>query len=931
MAQTDGTDNGVAAAADVEFRVPTCQSCGGSIHDAARFCAACGAAVRRGMPSATFSDAETMTSDGQSTDLTRLQPGSSRPPSTQAGWLASSDSGHGRFEPGTLLDGRYRIVDRKGQGGMGEVYRADDLKLGQPVALKFLSASLEADPIRLAQFHSEVRLARQVAHKNVCRMYDVGEAGGLPFLTMEYVDGEDLASLLRRIGRLPEDKALDLARQLCAGLAAAHERGILHRDLKPANVMIDGQGHVRITDFGLAAVAGAAGQSRAGTPAYMAPELLAGGEATIQSDIYALGLVLYELFTGRRAYQAQSIAELVQQQNEAHLTPPTTVVRDLDPAIERAILRAIEREPGLRPRSALAVAASLPGGDPLAAALAAGETPSPEMVAAAGERTAIARPYAVAGTIGVVLLLIASAFTSVERRTLSRAALEMPPEVLLDRAQQVLEAAGYPARAANRRWEFTLDGDVIAYSIEHPEVAAERDIFTSRPGVLRFQLRTSPRLLAPLNPLGRVTMDDPPFEVSGMTEVVLDADGRLLTLHAVPPQKDPEAGSASPDWTPLFRLAGLDQGALREVPPEWLPRGNADARVAWQGLDPEGSSSIRVEAAAWHGRPIYFQVIGAWTRPDRMEEASISRGARVLNALAVLATVFLIAASLFVARMNVRAGRGDWTGAWRLAAVAAVAQLITWAFNDPHVGNPSLEVSRFFSSIGEALFAGGLLFVMYLVVEPAVRRYWPDGLLGWTRLLQGRFVDARVGRDVLVGLAAGALMRALVVARDPLQWMLGAHYPAAAFGNTRYFEGTHYVLGLFVSLLAFQAVFSAMWCVLTIVGLKRLIGRMWMVGVAATLVFVFLAARDLFVGAPGHAWLNLVIAVAVVGILTVLAIRVGLLATTACFFTNYVISATPWTFDASAWYFPQSAVALAVICGLALFSGYAARTGPSAR
>jgi serine/threonine protein kinase len=150
---------------------------------------------------------------------------------------------------------------------MGEVYRADDLKLGQPVALKFLPSSLEADPVRLAQFLSEVRLARQVAHKNVCRMYDVGEVDGLPFLTMEYVDGEDLASLLRRIGRLPEDKALDLARQLCAGLAAAHEKGILHRDLKPANVMIDGQGQVRITDFGLAAVAGASGQSRAGTPA----------------------------------------------------------------------------------------------------------------------------------------------------------------------------------------------------------------------------------------------------------------------------------------------------------------------------------------------------------------------------------------------------------------------------------------------------------------------------------------------------------------------------------------------------------------------------------------------------------------------------------------------------------------------------------------
>jgi serine/threonine-protein kinase len=157
-------------------------------------------------------------------------------------------------------------------GGMGEVYRADDLRLGQPVALKFLPATLERDPVRLAQFHNEVRLSRQIAHKNVCRMYDIGEADGLPFLTMEYVDGEDLSTLLRRIGRLPEDKALDIARQLCAGLAAAHERGVLHRDLKPANVMIDGHGQVRVTDFGLAAISGQVDQVRVGTPAYMAPE-----------------------------------------------------------------------------------------------------------------------------------------------------------------------------------------------------------------------------------------------------------------------------------------------------------------------------------------------------------------------------------------------------------------------------------------------------------------------------------------------------------------------------------------------------------------------------------------------------------------------------------------------------------------------------------
>src|SRR6185369_5619874 len=189
---------------------------------------------------------------------------------SDSGWLSSSDSiSHGRFAPGALLDGRYRIIGLLGKGGMGEVYRADDLRLGQPVALKFLPDGLRDEPVRLAQFHNEVRTARQVSHPNVCRVYDIGEIDGQLFITMEYVDGEDLSVLLRRIGRVPEDKALEIARQICAGLAAAHERGVLHRDLKPANIMLDGAGKVRIMDFSLAAV-GEVKDIRAGTPAYMA-------------------------------------------------------------------------------------------------------------------------------------------------------------------------------------------------------------------------------------------------------------------------------------------------------------------------------------------------------------------------------------------------------------------------------------------------------------------------------------------------------------------------------------------------------------------------------------------------------------------------------------------------------------------------------------
>jgi serine/threonine-protein kinase len=277
-----------------------------------------------------------------------------------------------RFAPGTLLAGRYRLVAAAGRGGMGEVYRADDLTLGQPVALKFLPPHLADDPDRLARFRKEVAVARRVSHPNVCRVHDLAEADGQPFLTMEYVDGEDLASLLRRIGRVPEDKAIAIARELCWGLAAVHEQGLVYRDLKPANVMLDGRGKVRLTDFGLAAAAEdlSAAELRAGTPAYMAPEQLAGNAVTARSDLFALGLVLYELFTGKKAFTGLD--------RDTPPNTPSSHLSGLDPAVERVILRCVQRDPKDRPASALAVAAALPGSDAQAAALAAGETPWPQ-------------------------------------------------------------------------------------------------------------------------------------------------------------------------------------------------------------------------------------------------------------------------------------------------------------------------------------------------------------------------------------------------------------------------------------------------------------------------------------------------------------------------------------------------------------------------
>ena len=306
--------------------MPACAGCGCEVAEQNRFCPSCGVPVASdAFATQTVAAAATPRRAPSSGSRTALRSSSSR------------SVNEGRFAPGALLAGRYRIVALLGKGGMGEVYRADDLQLDQQVALKFLPESLAENPEAIARFRNEVRTARQVSHPNVCRVYDLAEIEGLYVLSMEYVDGEDLGSLLRRIGRLPGDKALEIARKLCAGLAAAHEKGVLHRDLKPANIMLDGRGQVLLTDFGLAGLAGEieGSEVRNGTPAYMAPEQLAGLEVTVKSDIYALGLVLYEIFTGKLPFESATLAGLIQARAESAPVSPATLVSDLDPAVEK--------------------------------------------------------------------------------------------------------------------------------------------------------------------------------------------------------------------------------------------------------------------------------------------------------------------------------------------------------------------------------------------------------------------------------------------------------------------------------------------------------------------------------------------------------------------------------------------------------------------
>ena len=257
---------------------------------------------------------------------------------------------HPAFASGEVFANRYRMIERIGSGGMGDVWRADDLVLDTPVALKVI---LSATPEAREGIVREVRLARQITHPSVCRVFDVGESGGVIFFSMELVRGEDLAALLRRVGRLPQEKVIEIGRQLCAGLAAAHAQGVLHRDLKPANVLIDDDGFVRISDFGIAIpITEARRHSFTGTPAYMAPEQRTPGAAVSErTDVYSLGLVLYDLLVGAHVRHRAKDA--------TPLPHPSTLLTNVDPQLDRLIMAALSHDPNDRPASVVEMASVL--------------------------------------------------------------------------------------------------------------------------------------------------------------------------------------------------------------------------------------------------------------------------------------------------------------------------------------------------------------------------------------------------------------------------------------------------------------------------------------------------------------------------------------------------------------------------------------------
>ena len=891
-----------------------CESCG-TVSEAGRFCASCGAPL------------DALATVGAVAATPPKPPKAPKTPSAKPRLSSGGLASEGRFLPGTLLAQRYRIVALLGKGGMGEVYRADDLTLDQPVALKFLPEAAARDEDTLARFRNEVRTARRVSHPNVCRVYDVGEIDGLTFLSMEYVDGEDLGSLLRRIGRLPGDKGMEIARQLCAGLAAAHREGVLHRDLKPANVMLDGRGRAVITDFGLAGFADQIQglEVRSGTPAYMSPEQLAGKEVTVRSDIYSLGLVFYEIFTGKRAFEAETLGELVRVRSEKPPSKPSSQVKDLDAAVERVILRCLEPEPPDRPTTALAVAAALPGGDPLLAALAAGETPSPEMVAAAGETEGIRPRVAVAGLAAVFAGIAIVAFVGLQVSGLRMMDAPLPPEVLTAKAQEIIKSLGYSDRPVDdaAQWYYNTDFTDYVHDHDNPRPNWPK-VLSEPPLVLQYGYRQSPVYLDPegyqgmsLTP-GVVQFDDPPAIQSGMINIILDSQGRLTYLQAIPKEVEPNPPPAAPvNWKPLFAAAGLDPAGFQPVEPQWLSLAAFDARAAWTGAWPASSRPLRIEAAAWRGRPVYFSEVGPWTTPNRMQSSNTKAAQHASQILAVIIAILLLAGGAWIARRNYVAGKSDLHGAFRLASAVFLIEIVIWVCRDHFI--PTLATfGRFVLAASTGLFISASIWMLYLALEPYVRRHWPQAIISWSRLMAGRLRDPLVGRDVLWGVLLGVVWSVVVSAGFLALKREGA---TPQLASTSLLVGGRQVVGIWL-LNVVQSILGTLEFFFVLFLLRVLLRNKWLAIVCFVALWTTLNTLQ-----GDHPQIMAPVWLVVFSIAAFAVSRFGLITLAVAIFTANVLLRLPFTLDVSIWYASSAFAVLLSFVALAAWGFYTSLAG----
>ena len=682
----------------------------------------------------------------------------------------------------------------------------------------------------------------------------------------------------------------------------------------------------------------------------MAPEQQEGREVTTRTDVYALGLVLYEMFTGKRALTVDGALLGGRAQNSAPPASPSTHIPDLDPAIERVILRCLERDPARRPPSAIAVAAALPGGNPLAAAIAAGETPSPDMVAAAGEPGTLSPAIGALCFAGVLIGLILLAPLMRDVSLIGLTKIELGPQALTERAHTVLRNLGYADPAADEAVGYTTDIDYLQYIDEHDRSATRwRALAASQPPALLFWYRQSPRPLVPIGGTNIVTRLNPPTTRSGMVSLTLDRTGRLVSLLAVPAQTATIAGK-------LCRVRCRRQ---RQI-------GNrCSRRLAWQSRSSRrrsrngcrrssrtrgqhGRARIPIAATCRFGskrRPLWGSRCTSRssrrgpvpTNEDRGPVSTSGERVGLLMRTAVAPLAFAVA--VLLALRNLRLGRGDRRGALRLsifilAAGAASNALETGDLQVLTKGPP------------DVVFVPAFVWLLYIALEPHIRRVWPETMIGWSRLLAGSVRDPLVGRDVLVGVLV-AIGNGLIFGLHTLlrRWSgRPPQFPVGASGNpfdgmaasSDLLLGGRYALSRIVGsvvsipvLLGTMVTFLLLFVLFVLLRRRSLAMAAMILGL--TVIYVVTHGGWLLANAPADYFApsvaDVVLFAAVQTAIVLVAVRFGLLTMLVASFVSVLLTLLPIAIDSSVPYASSSRLIVATVIALAAYGWHTALAG----
>jgi serine/threonine-protein kinase len=596
-------------------------------------------------------------------------------------------------------------------------------------------------------------------------------------------------------------------------------------------------------------------------------------------------------------------------------------------------MKCLEKDPKQRPPSAAAVAAALPGGDLLAAAIAAGETPSPQMIAASREDLQGFRPATAWLCLGALLLGGALLVGLAPRtRVVSAAPLADPPAVMAARARDLIARFAPGSPVLDRAYGFQYEERYVDW-IATSDSSRNRwnRLAAPRPPVVTYWYRQSPRELVSTAREPHIDYDDPPRLVPGMTGVQLDGLGRLRRLDALPDPRAALPDSAS-GWAAMFGAAGLDMAAFRPVPPGLPPVTIADSFAAWEGTPAEAQGvPVRVEVASYRGRPVSFAVREPWTRLDG--EAAEGRDpsgrltATMIGFVRPLLYVIALTVGAWIARRNLRAGRGDRRGATRVATCLMAVRMLIWIIGAHHTLAGTAGQLLLVSALALYDFAFGWVF--YIAVEPYFRRLWPRVLITWMRVLEDRADDPQVGRDLLLGCVMGVVLSLFVAAHQAAPALVGA--PPGRPDNVGFVEhqlaALSGVLQQVAALLTVQrsALILAMEFVVMLV-MARLILRKATLSIAVTfLLFIPFAL-------PKGSWplFNVAFAAASLGLLFFVMLRFGLLPAIVGLLVNSTLQSTPLKWDPASWSHNATLTPLLLVAAVGVYGFVRSLAGRSA-